>query len=75
MLAVCTLITHYEKDFNPIAIKTAKTPLATRGESMRGGLPCHIGDRGRSPVKNLGSCGAGEAFFKPVLGQNVRFQT
>ena len=29
---------------------------------MRGGL-------------NLGNCGAGEAFFKPVLGQNVRFQT
>ena len=24
---------------------------------------------------NLGNCGAGKAFFKPVLGQNVRFQT
>ena len=35
----------------------------------------HIGVRGRSPSKNLGNCGAGEAFFKPVLGQNVRFQT
>ena len=42
---------------------------------MRGGLPSHIGGRGRSPGKNLGNCGAGEAFFKPVLGQNVRFQT
>ena len=24
---------------------------------------------------HLGNYGAGEAFFKPVLGQNVRFQT
>ena len=37
---------------------------------MRGG-----GARGRSPGKKLGNCGAGEAFFKPVFGQNVRFQT
>ena len=36
---------------------------------MRGGLP--LSYRG----KNLGNCGAGEAFIKPVLGQNVRFQT
>ena len=43
---------------------------------MRGGLPfSYRGARGRSPVKNLGNCGAGEVFFKPVLGQNVRFQT
>ena len=43
---------------------------------MRGGLPLsYRGPGGRSPGKNLGNCGAGEAFFKPVLGQNVRFQT
>ena len=36
---------------------------------MRGGLPLSY----RGPGKNLGNCGAGEAFFKPVLGQNVRF--
>ena len=43
---------------------------------MRGGLPLsYRGPRGKSPGKNLGNCGAGEAFFKPVLGQNVSFQT
>ena len=38
---------------------------------MRGGLPLSY----RGPGEKLGNCGAGEAFFKPVLGQNVRFQT
>ena len=45
-----------------------------KGESMRGGLPLSYTGPGVSPGKNLGNCGAGEAFFKPVLGQNVRFQ-
>ena len=40
-----------------------RSPLSYRGS---GGSP---------PGKNLGNCGAGKAFFKPVLGQNVRFQT
>ena len=47
---------------------------AARGEGMRGGLPLSYRGPGVSPGKNLGNCGAGEAFFKPVLGQNVRFQ-
>ena len=43
---------------------------------MRGGLPLsYRGPGGDPPGKNLGNCGAGEAFFKPVLGQNVSFQT
>ena len=38
--------------------------------------PSHIGGPGGNPPgKNLGNRGAGEVFFKPVLGQNVRFQT
>ena len=41
---------------------------------MRGGLPLSYRGPGISPGKNLGNCGAVEAFFKPVLGQNVRFQ-
>ena len=38
---------------------------------MRGDLPLSF----RGPGKNLGNCGAGEAFLKPVLGQNVWFYT
>ena len=42
---------------------------------MRGGLPLSYRGPGEIPRENLVNCGAGEAFFKPVLGQNVRFQT
>ena len=51
--------------------------VSRKGESMRGGLPLSYRGAGGgvSPGKNLGNCGAGEAFFKPFLGQNVRFQT
>ena len=38
---------------------------------MRGGLPLSFREPGISPGKNLGNCGAGEAFLKPVSGQNV----
>ena len=43
---------------------------------MREGLPLSYRGLGEyPPKKNLGNCGAGKAFFKPVLDQNVRFQT
>ena len=45
------------------------------GEYERGSPSLIYGARGISPGKILGNCGAGEAFFKPVLGQNVGFQT
>ena len=44
------------------------------GASRKGG-EYDRGSGGFAPGKNLGNCGAGKAFFKPVLGQNVRFQT
>ena len=40
---------------------------------MRGGLPLSFRGPGGSPRENLGNCSAGEAFLKPVLGQNVWF--
>ena len=50
--------------------------VSRMGGEYERGLPCHIGGPGGSPPgKNLGNCGAGKTFFKPVLGQNFRFQT
>ena len=49
--------------------------VSRKGGEYERGLPLSYRGPGSSPGKNLGNCGAGEAFFKPVLGQNVRFQT
>ena len=49
--------------------------VSRKGESMRGGLPLSYRRLGGDPPGKIWEFGAGEAFFKPVLGQNVRFQT
>ena len=41
---------------------------------MRGGLPLSYRGPGVLPGKNFGNCGAGEAFFKPVLGLLMQTQ-
>ena len=49
--------------------------LSCQGESMRGGSPSHIGGSGGIPREKFGKLWCRRSVFKPVLGQNVRFQT